>query len=256
MAEAFRLRAAAVTHRGRKRSQNEDCITVGGRIHNESMTAVAVSAHTLDAPCLCAVADGLGGHAAGEVASRYTIERLLALLPAAYPNAGAAGAALLQINRELFAQMRDEPLLQGMGTTVAGVLAGPDGAVVFNVGDSRVYRVSDDGIEQLSTDDVPQLWVPLFQVPPRTGILTQCLGGYFEADKLDPHVEREPVAAQQGYLLCSDGLYDMVDEADIQSSLGADLGVSVRSLLEKALVAGGLDNISIVLARIEPAGDS
>jgi serine/threonine protein phosphatase PrpC len=167
MAPPLQIEVNAFTHQGRWRESNEDSITVGGWVSDVAMTGPRRSRHDLTEPFLVAVADGMGGHAAGEVASRYAIKRL-----AAEPFVGGEGdvtATLASINAELYQTMAAEPSWRGMGTTVVGLVLTPARAIWFNLGDSRLYRYHDGRLEQLSTDDVPP--------GGRSGAITQSLGG-------------------------------------------------------------------------------
>jgi multidrug efflux pump subunit AcrA (membrane-fusion protein) len=131
----------------------------------------------------------------------------------------------------------------GMGTTVAGLRIAADGILVFNVGDSRVYRVQDGFLSQLSIDDVPA------QRMKRSGLVTQSVGGGKRFTEIRPHVLRQSFGPWT-YLLCSDGLYDAVKIEDMEASLDADLGNAARRLLERALANGARDNVSALLVRI------
>jgi serine/threonine protein phosphatase PrpC len=102
---------------------------------------------------VCLDADGMGGHAAGDVASRFVAECLADRGPDARDEA-ALSQLLREVDLGLYALMRERPALAGMGTTVAGLHVTPSALHVFNIGDSRVYRI-DQGLVQLSTDDTP-----------------------------------------------------------------------------------------------------
>ena len=245
------VRAAAFTHQGRVRRRNEDCIAVGGWMRSAPMTEPVVLSHALDRPVIALIADGMGGHPAGDVASRFAAERLNAGLPQACDSDEALRKALLRVNHELIAEARKEPARIGMGTTVAGVAVLPGEVAVFNIGDSRVYRVDAGELEQLSIDDVPHYYIPALGVELRTGELTQHLGGLPYEIPIQPHVVRLPIAGAQTWLLCSDGLYDMVDDETIAAAISEDMAATVHALFAAAMSAGGADNISIILLRLE-----
>jgi serine/threonine protein phosphatase PrpC len=246
----------AFTHRGAVRADNEDSIAVGDWIRSESMAVPVLLERALDSPLICLVADGMGGHAAGEVASRTVAEHLAARATQA-TDAAAIAALLRDANGALFELMGERPAWYGMGTTVAGVAVAPAGVLVFNVGDSRVYRIEAGALVQLSTDDTPGPKRPDGRTAVYTSsIISQVLGGY-EPDnpdgQLDPHVLSEPPAERARYLICSDGLTDLVDPAEIEGLLDGDDDASVRALFETAMAAGGGDNVSLILLRIERA---
>jgi serine/threonine protein phosphatase PrpC len=177
MSAPVRLSATAFTHLGAVRAHNEDTVAVGSWIASEPMAAPVVLDHEIAGPLICLVADGMGGHAAGEVASRAVAEHLSRRASEAVDDAAMA-ALLRDADAELFALMREHPAWRGMGTTVAGIAVAPSDAVVFNVGDSRVYRIEAGGLVQLSTDDTPGSKLPDGRTAVYTSsIISQVMGG-------------------------------------------------------------------------------
>jgi serine/threonine protein phosphatase PrpC len=254
MTAPAKLRATAFTHQGAVRADNEDTIAVKDWIRRLPMAAPRVLEHELEAPLLCLVADGMGGHAAGDVASRAVAERLCRRAPEATDEA-ALVRLLHDANDELFALMDESPLWTGMGTTVAGVSVAPPGVVVFNVGDSRVYRIEAGALVQLSTDDTPGPKLPGGRTAVFTSsIITQVLGGYGSdapGEEIVPHVLFEPLADGARYLICSDGLSDLLGPAALEALLGEDDLASARALFAAAMAQGGDDNISLILLRLQ-----
>jgi serine/threonine protein phosphatase PrpC len=238
---AASARITAFTHRGRVRAGNEDTIVVADWVSEPEMAGPREFRHALSAPLLCAVADGMGGHRAGEVASRH-VARRLAGEGARLCDARSALAILQAANAGLYRAMAEDENLRGMGTTVVGVALAPR-LVWFNVGDSRLYRVRGGHLSQISVDDTPP--------GPRSGIITQTLGGSWPPDRVSPHVGEEALAAPQRLLLCSDGLTDMLDDRDIEAGMALPDAEAVARLFEMAMQAGGVDNISIVVVSVE-----
>jgi serine/threonine protein phosphatase PrpC len=247
-----RLRAAAFTHQGAVRPSNEDTIAVGGWITSESMAAPAVLDHEVAAGLICLVADGMGGHAAGEIASRAVAEHLSRRAAEAVDESALA-TLLRDADAELFALMREQPAWRGMGTTVAGIGVVPDRVLAFNVGDSRVYRIHESGLVQLSTDDTPGPKLADGRTAAMTSnLITQSLGGAYRLVGIDPHVLSEPI--QDGaarYLICSDGLSDFLDRTTMEGLLDGDDAASAAALFEAAMARGGDDNVSLLLVRLE-----
>jgi PPM family protein phosphatase len=250
---SVRLQATAFTHQGAVRASNEDTIAVGDWITSEPMAAPVILEHAVTAPLICLVADGMGGHAAGEVASRIVTEHLSRRAADASDEAAVA-RLLLEANDALFALMEERPAWYGMGTTVAGVAVAPRGAVVFNVGDSRVYRIEAGPLVQLSTDDTPGPKLPDGRTAVYTSsIISQVLGGYGPdepGERIVPHVLSEPLAHGGRYLICSDGVTDLLDPAAIEELLDEDDQASAVALFEAAMARGGDDNVSLILLRL------
>jgi PPM family protein phosphatase len=249
-----RLRAAAFTHQGAVRPSNEDTIAVGGWITSESMTAPVVLEHEFAAGLICLVADGMGGHAAGEIASRAVAEHL-SRRAAEATDETALAALLRDADAELFALMDEQPGWRGMGTTVAGIGVAPDRVVAFNVGDSRVYRIDRGALVQLSTDDTPGPKLADGRTAAMTtNLVTQSLGGAWQRTRIDPHVLSEPIEDGARYLICSDGLSDLLDRTTMEGLLGDDDVAAVEALFEAAMAQGGDDNVSLILLRLERRG--
>jgi PPM family protein phosphatase len=249
-----RLRAAAFTHQGAVRPSNEDTIAVGGWITSEPMTAPVMLEHEAAAGLICLVADGMGGHAAGEIASRAVAEHLSRRAAEATDEAALA-ALLRDADAELFALMREQPGWRGMGTTVAGIRVTPDRVLAFNVGDSRVYRIDQGALVQLSTDDTPGPKLADGRTAALTSnLVSQALGGGYELAGIDPHVLSAPLEDGARYLICSDGLSDLLDRTTMEGLLGGDDAASAAALFEAAMARGGNDNISLLLLRLERRG--
>jgi serine/threonine protein phosphatase PrpC len=246
------LTVAALTHVGLRRHANEDCMAVNDRILYDSMTEPAYWRHPLDTACVCLVADGMGGHPAGDVASRMVVESIVSQLAGGKPSRERLIDVLREANRCLFVEMARCPERYGMGTTVAGIIADAQGLVAFNIGDSRIYRLYEVGVEQVSVDDSESAgfsWL-LFGHPP-VRVLNQCLGGFPDAADLVPHVFELPAAPGSAFLICSDGLSDMVSDEAIVECIDPDPRLTAENLLHAALHAGGIDNVSILVAQIE-----
>lgn len=229
-------RYAGVTDTGRRRTRNEDALVVR--------------------PPLFAVADGMGGARAGEIAARLAAE---ALASARADVAGEDGVAALieEANRRIWERSLADPATEGMGTTVTAALVDAAGGTVSfgHVGDSRAYRLRDGALEQLSTDHslVAELVESGVLTPeeaerhPQRSAITRALG-------TDPAVEVAgfTVDAQPGdlFLLCSDGLSAMLGDdaiAEAIESAGRDPRAAGEALVAAANARGGEDNITVVL---------
>lgn len=236
-----RLAAAGRTHVGHVRSGNED-------------------AHLVRPDAgLLVVADGMGGHAAGEVASALAVEAIGERLgEGRWSGLGearqAVDEAIEAANRSIHEDARDNPSRRGMGTTATVLLfAGARRWVAGQVGDSRAYLLRDGELSRLTTDHT---------VTPGSSTLTRALGTHesLEVDVLDGEARAGDV-----FLLCSDGLTDMLAHDDVRETLagalggtgpagGGDLreavGDAASALVEAALERGGRDNVTVVVAAL------
>jgi serine/threonine protein phosphatase PrpC len=250
---AMRIEGAGITHRGTVKETNEDCLAVGFWSSQETMETARTFEHELDLPFACIVCDGMGGHNDGEKASllvaKGLVKRVVAL--------GLKGieASVRAVNAELSAHVREHPELAGMGSTTVGLAAHERSLVIFNVGDSRAYKLGTKGLMQLSTDDVmgDPGW-KLGSGKERNTRLMQCFGGRTSFSDIVPNVHLEPVSAGSTYLLCCDGLYETLTEEEMAKLITADLAASVEALMKAALEKKAKDNVTVALIRVaEPA---
>jgi protein phosphatase len=239
----MRLAAEACTHVGLRREANEDAYLVD-----------------LERG-LVAVADGMGGHAAGEVASRLAIETLQSSLEATAAGDGPEEAeqalvrAIQAANQRIAEEIQTRDSLRGMGTTLVAALCHGEHLVVAHVGDSRAYLVRSKTIERLTTDhswvnEQVQLGILSEEEAhrhPFRNVITRALGS---ADPVAVDAMRRTLREGDTLLLCSDGLNGLVaDEVILERVLAAgdDLDRAARSLVDEANAAGGDDNVTVVL---------
>lgn len=240
----MRFEAAGASDVGRRRAHNEDDFVIRAEAG------------------LMAVADGMGGHDAGEVASRMAvegIERRIAALPGDAPAEAlvpGVSEAVRAIGRDIFERNRGlgYPEGMGMGATLTGLWLPPGAgatAVLFNVGDSRAYRLRGGALEQVSKDQSAyQEWLDGGRVGPAPGrnIIAQALG---PSAAVEPEAKPVSLAAGDVVLLCSDGLSDMLEDAAIAALLRehGDPDAAAQALVAAANAAGGADNITVIVAR-------
>jgi serine/threonine protein phosphatase PrpC len=215
-----------------------------------TVTVRAAAGH----PAVVAVADGLGGHEAGEVAAAHVVSGLARMPAPGLASAEQIAASLGAMSGELAAAVRDHPERRDMGTTVVGLSLAPERVIWFNIGDSRAYKLADGYLGQMSVDDTPAaLLAEPGESPEPTSIVTQSIGPATPAPVA--HTGIEPAVANGIYLLCSDGLSDLVGVTEIERLLARhakDDPTAVKALWAAAMNAGGRDNITIVLVRLTP----
>jgi serine/threonine protein phosphatase PrpC len=236
-------RVAGATDTGRKRRRNEDAYVV--------------------LPPLFAIADGMGGAQAGEVASR------LAAAALEESNVGGGGeeqvARLIQeANSRVHTASTEDAAKAGMGTTMTVALVENGTVAIGHVGDSRAYLLRDGELEQLTDDHTlvaelmrsGKLSPEEARIHPQRSVITRALGSDPDVD-----VDTYTIETRTGdvFLLCSDGLSSMVDDDVIQETLQlhrGDLDAAVKALVKQALRGGGEDNITVVAFEIADAADA
>jgi serine/threonine protein phosphatase PrpC len=206
------------------------------------------------------VCDGMGGHNAGQIASELAAKQFLH----AYYHLGgtaqeAARHAILQAHHYIAEMASKVPSRYGMGTTLTALILKQDEGILAHVGDSRCYRLREGAFEQLSRDHtlVAHLAAQGILTPeqakyhPQRNVIRQAVGVADPSEPLEPDIET--FALQEGdlYLLCSDGLTDMVDDAEIEAIVREEPPTRAAwRLVDRALANGGRDNITVVLVRI------
>lgn len=240
----------ALTHRGAVRPVNEDAVVMGAlTVAGANMTSPVRCVLPVGEPVVLAVADGIGGQAAGEIASEHAVHRM-AEVGTRLEGPDHIAQILGNIDEEIKDHAKQHTEFSGMGTTVAGVLLKGDANFWFNVGDSRTYRFEGGRLRQLSEDDSPALPPSGDGRPVTTNFITQSLGGS-SGGTMVPHVGRDEAPDPSTWLMCSDGLSDLVSTDEMERMV-ADSGsdeAAVHALWQAAMEGGGKDNISIMLVR-------
>ena len=242
----LRLTAAGMTHLGRVREVNEDCIGIAGWMRARSMRAPTSFSCLVDEPTLCVIADGMGGHVGGEVASALAVREMLSAVHTIERLSDIA-EIIGTVNLKLFETVRNRPELSGMGATIVGAVVACEEVCLFNLGDCRAYVQEGPYLQLCSQDDTR-----LFQEgisSGRTGTrghgVTQCLGGSSNVIAISPHLSIRAIDSELRVLLCSDGLTDMLDQDTIEGCLAKETVLTVQNLVKAAIDAGGTDNISV-----------
>ncbi|MGW8442376.1 Stp1/IreP family PP2C-type Ser/Thr phosphatase [Paenibacillus sp. SEL1] len=240
------IKTVHVSHVGRVRSVNEDSAWIR---------------HLEQGYILGIVADGMGGHLAGDTASRLAVETLAADLAtlesglSAHSLTAALSDAILHANEVIFQTAARDEKYHNMGTTVVAVLLNDASGIIGHIGDSRAYVVSKGAVRQLTEDHTlvnelfknGQISKEERENHPRRNVLTRALGTDSEVK-----VDIDSIALEKGdvLLLCSDGLSNLVTEEQISKVVGAaenPLEERADRLLHLALLAGGDDNITVAL---------
>ena len=245
----IRLKFAARSDVGMIRSGNEDSFETN--VNADRTFGIFV------------VADGMGGHAAGEVASLMAVQAVITELTDLkdIDEEGKAGAkladALRTANRNIHDRMLAEADKQGMGTTASVLVLDQKRYLIGQVGDSRVYMVRDGSLQQITKDhsyvqeqvDAGFLTPEQAKYHPYSNVITRCVGA---SDSVEPDVYRGEIKVGDIFLVASDGLTGMVDDRRINALLmsRAEPERKVHSLISEANGRGGLDNITAIVVHV------
>jgi protein phosphatase len=234
---------ARASDTGKKRRRNEDSYVV--------------------APPLFAVADGMGGAQAGEVASKLAAAALKETHPEGASDAEKVTALIQEANRRVYERAHSDPATSGMGTTMTVAIVDGDRVTIGHVGDSRAYVVRGGELEQLTEDHSlvnellksGKLSREEAETHPQRSVITRAVG-------TDPDVDVDAFTVEAGegdvFLLCSDGLTDMVADSDILDVVEKhrdDLDRATKALVSAANRGGGEDNITVIAFSIAADGD-
>jgi serine/threonine protein phosphatase PrpC len=239
------------THIGLIRQVNEDSAEVIYRKDHD---------HVL----LAVVADGMGGHQAGDVASQMTLQKLKEFFEVVDLNKditeweGWLLASVQETNQYIYQYALEKESLQGMGTTIVAILLLENEYIIAHVGDSRIYRYLDGQLDAVTSDHSlvnelvksGEITKEEAEQHPQRNVITRALG-------TEPQVEVDlrtlSYLGNEQFLLCSDGLSNMLKEEQIKETLAKSMEVQDKAeqLLQLALEAGGEDNISLIVVQTE-----
>lgn len=244
----MRLRIEAICHKGMVRDNNEDALAVGGMFLRDGDISPITLSTSDDGFFYLLVADGMGGHEKGEEASQFALDEIQEQLslhqvqPDTFEDdiREAARYISFKLNRSASEQGQVHP----MGCTLTGVIWHYGKTWLVNAGDSRTYRFRDGMLRQLTTDETER---GITGDPNASKLLLNCLGGGAEGRLAVQDLEGKLLEGDL-LLVCSDGLCDMVSDEEIESALNG--GATAADLLRMACEAGGVDNISIILAQV------
>jgi serine/threonine protein phosphatase PrpC len=251
------IHASGVTDVGRVRKTNEDSFVADADVR------------------LFAVADGMGGHGAGEVASALAIEAISGFIRRSaedtdfsWPwgidrnlsfDGNRLRTAIYLANRRIFRASESNDEYSGMGTTIVGLLVNGSRISIGHVGDSRLYLLSNGKLEQMTHDDSwaatilaqdPRLGPADIAHHPMRNVLTNVLGA---RENVDIHLAERDLTGGEVILLCSDGLHGVLDSAAVQEVLTStpDVNDAAQRLVTTALDRGSRDNVTALIVRYE-----
>jgi len=230
--------AVSRTHQGKVRQNNQDSLLI-----REEFTSLYV------------VADGMGGHRGGNVASAMAVSALMQLDLSLQPDEAAFRQAFHHANLSIWERQLVDVSLSGMGTTLSALWEGQDSVMIAHVGDSRVYQYHDGALHQITQDHslVGELLRSGAITPemasnyPYRNIVTRAVG----TDSIlqtDIYTAKKPAGCR--FIICSDGLTEYADNDDLVSCLNMPLDEAADRLLHIALEGGGRDNITLIVLEV------
>jgi len=247
----YKMKITAACRVGCVRSNNEDMVLVHNQLLRSDAYQTELYPQSISRFAI-AVADGMGGHNAGEVASEMVLSNLkfyMSDLPKGLQAADYCQMMndwLRSVNHTVNARGYADASKRDMGTTLVGLLQYEGQYYFVNCGDSRLYRYRDGQLKQLSTDHSLN---NANGISHHSNIITNCIGAGVKNAYMDMVDITSDILEGDTYLLCSDGLNDMMNDEEIADLLHE--GASANRLCEQAIDNGGFDNVSAIVIRIE-----
>ncbi|TGK23062.1 serine/threonine-protein phosphatase [Leptospira yasudae] len=246
-----------ITEKGNFRSHNEDSMYVSGEIVAGSVSGSFSSAGIRDsaaAPLILALADGMGGHISGEIASRMTLEKLAWTERAIQPLEELPRAGWQNLFRKINHEINDHAKATGrlgMGTTLVGALFGRRKVLVFNMGDSRAYHLSAQGVHKITVDHSFSDTVKGHPMP--RSYITSCIGGGTTDLQMDLFDITGSLNEGDRILLCTDGLTDVIKIDDLEEILrnATNAKEACSHLSEEANLRMTKDNTSVIVIEVK-----
>lgn len=216
------------------------------------------------------LADGMGGHQAGEIASREAVEFLSKLLQKGFRGKKKdltlamehIRQAIIEVNAHVYGLSRQQPELKGMGTTLCLLYVHDDGVIIAHIGDSRIYRFREGKLQQLTKDhsllrelvDLGQIEESQMRDFHYKNIITRAIG---TEPMVQPAIEKTELKALDTYILCSDGLSDLLSLEEIEKAMvdSKTLSDAAITLVSLSKMKGGHDNVTLLLVELLPNED-
>ena len=253
----FSLQTASVTHKGKIRERNEDNYFVDGffleKEHGND-EAVRTLTSNLNELSAAAVFDGMGGESAGDLAS-YTAVKIFSELYAVLnknrlPNEKTVEELLCSVSNAVFAAAKEHKY-RLIGSTVSMLMFNGEEGLLVDLGDSPVYQYRERKLEKINYEHTNAVLLKEQGIQ-RKPALTQFLGIDTEEFIIEPYIQKIILQKGDVYLICSDGLTDMVEEKRIAEILGSDTDIKRKceKLRDEALENGGVDNVTVILTQV------
>lgn len=252
----MRVDACYISNIGKAREKNEDSLLVNDLLVSGVSMDRAACVQSPEAGQIYVVADGMGGHQRGEVASR-TVLQVFKKRYQYIQKAGDISEIMLSSKETLNMLARDDGNNYGMGTTVSGIFLADKDAVVFNCGDSRVYRLQGGSLERLTRDhsvvqelaDFGTITEDEMRSHPQKNIITSAVIADLRGSLPEFDVKTVGISGDSTFLICTDGLWESVRRTEMEECF-TDQERTVQCLFDRAISARGMDNISVIVLRV------
>lgn len=240
---------------GRKKTNNEDSLLIDTTIISESNFDLVLEEEIFKDEFYLAIADGMGGYDFGEIASKSVLEFLL---QHKMVDEKTAIEVLKQLQKDLYKLSFYHRKYSGMGTVLSGIRILKENVIVYNVGDSRTYRVHNGKVDFVTEDDSyvyniykkGMLTYDEMRIHPNNNIVTSCYRAVKEELK-DFEIKEFDKSIGDRYFICSDGLWEMIETNELHKLISSiDIKNNLMKLLKLSIENGGKDNISFILIEI------
>ena len=253
----MRIEVVYITHQGKIRKHNEDSIILLNQVIQIDEMPIPILKKFDEKKAIFAVADGMGGHSAGEIASRKVLE----YMANKWESIDSVQEIIENIQNSHFMLIeyaRKNPGIVNFGTTIAGLWISNFRGVVFNVGDSRIYRINQGYLEQISKDQsLVQSLIEKGQISeedaknhPKKNVILESIGGILDRRKIKINFKEINIKEKDSFMICSDGVSDILSVDEIENNLKGNSIQNVKNIFDKIMAKGGCDNISIILINI------
>lgn len=234
-----------------KKETNDDFVLVSGQILGRD----SYSGTDVELPAVAAVCDGCGGYAGGGIAAKTVLQTLASEMPEDLADVDYLVQVLDSCQEKVMKKKTEMPQYSKMCTTIAGCVFSDTDIIFFHSGDSRVYRCDRWGIARMTRDhsvvqnmvDLGQITQEEAKVSPRRNVINRCIGMDGTAPEI--YISHVPINAEEKYLICSDGLWESVTDAEIKEILDGNMTLQQMAdmLIAKALNQGADDNVSVCI---------
>ncbi len=261
MENRYRLNLACGCNVGKERSNNEDNLYFNGiylEKINKGLPEILYQQTTAAEPAVVAVLDGMGGGDYGEDASFTGARTIKTVLEATktIPNPAEFLRELCETLNQAVVERQQDLQSCCLGTTVAMVYLHETSLYICNIGDSRVYCCRDGALRQISRDHTDRELLEKRGIRGRRPTVFQYLGMDTSQTRIEPWIQHMQIQAEDQYLICSDGLTDMVSDREIENILrtASDVQSAAEKLIHLAIEHGGKDNITAILVQVTENG--